>query len=270
MSKLGGLTAFTAEAALWVTGAALIAGAAGMHWNFDPQAEIGKLTGSQSSPAATAGPSHSPDGSLRPGASPTISPTVPKYMAFVAAPGFQVRVKFTNHMTSTLNGTTTEMDQNGTGSYKGGNSTDSHRETINGTVNTYDYINVGDTMYESKNSGAWAKSAMPASARAWARLIYAPTMMFVDQGVETKNGAQLHRLEVADAVAFSGTVIQTTQGATAAVMNYTVWVADDGTPVDFKVDGWVQTTLSGVSTKSTMVQEFRIIATSGVTITAPI
>ena len=82
MSKLGGFTAFAAEAALWVSGAALIASAAGAHWSFDPSTvDLGKLLGSGPSPTASTSPTAAP---LAPGASPTISPIVTKYLAFVA------------------------------------------------------------------------------------------------------------------------------------------------------------------------------------------
>jgi len=49
-----------------------------------------------------------------------------------------------------------------------------------------------------------------------------------------------------------------------------VWVEDDGTPADFKFEGWLETPVNGVSTRLTIAQEFLVTATSGVTITAPI
>lgn len=269
MSKLGSLTAFAAEAALWVTGAALIASAAGAHWSFDPSSvNIDKIIGPGPTPTVAASPTVPP---LAPDATPTTSPAITKFLAIVAQPDFQFKAKFSNDVTFTLNGTAMVENQNGTMSYKAGDSTDSHRETWNGKVDTYDYVYVGTAQYESKDGAAWVKSVRPASDIASDKLMFAPVVAFVDKGVETKNGRQLHRLEVADPAAFSKAMVQaSTSGTTDAQVTYTVWVAEDGTPADFLLAGWVQAPVNGVSTKATMTEEFRVIATSGVTITAPI
>ena len=269
MGKLG-VAAFAAEAALWVTGAALIASAAGMHWSMDlPSVNLAALTGSQASATASAGVSaHAP--SLAPGASPTVSPVVLKFLAIVARPDFQFAAKFTNDQTFTYNGTAMDDSQSGTMSYKGGDDTDSHRETLNGAVTTYDYVHLGQTTYERKNGGAWTRSVRPATDIAGDRLLFTPTAAFVDRGLETKNGAQLHRLEIADQGAFAKSMMKTSVGATAAQVTLTVWVQDDGTPADIELSGWVQVPVSGVSTRVTDIEEFRITSTSGVTITAPI
>jgi hypothetical protein len=76
LSKLGGVIAFSAEAGIWIAGAALIASAAGMHWSVDlPDVNLSALTGSSPSAAA----SGSPGASLNI-KSPTssASPTVPQ------------------------------------------------------------------------------------------------------------------------------------------------------------------------------------------------
>ena len=276
MSKLGGALAFSAEAGIWIAGAAIIASAAGMHWSFDlPSVDLSALTGS--SPSAAVSASLAPSGSAttavkspRPGASPTISPLVGKYLAEVAAPDFQFKGKYTSATTFSLNGTAYNDSQTGTMSYKSGDTTDSRTETINGAVAKYGYVYLGITQYKSTDGAAWIKSARPASDVASTKLLFTPSMPFVDKGVETKNGTQLHRLEIADPDAFSKAMMKTSDGATAAQLKYTVWVADDGTPVDFKIEGWMQTLVSGVSTKVTTVQEFLVTATSGVKITAPI
>ena len=57
MSKLGGVIAFSAEAGIWIAGAALIASAAGMHWRVDlPSVDLDALTGAKSSAAASGSP----------------------------------------------------------------------------------------------------------------------------------------------------------------------------------------------------------------------
>lgn len=268
MSKLGSFTAFAAEAALWVTGAALIATAAGAHWSFDPSAELNKFLNPEPTPTVSAGPTVAP---LAPGASPTISPVVKKFLAVVANPDFQIRAKFNFDMNFTASGTAYQMNENGTLSYKGGDATDSHRETVNGAVSTYDYVYLGNAQYESKNGAAWAKSARPANDEGSDKLMFSPTMAFVDKGVESKNGVQLHRLEVADPAAFSKAMVQTsTSGSTAAQLTYTIWVGDDGLPAAFELAGWEEEPLNGVSVRVTADEQFRVVTTSGVTITAPI
>jgi hypothetical protein len=283
VSKLGGGAAFAAEAAIWIAGVALIAGTAGMHWDADLQSALNELTGSTPLPATSAGASAgasvgasaSPTAavvveSLAPGVSPTLSPIVAKYQAYVARPDYQFKAKYTSVTTYTFKDSPYGMDTSGTVSYKAGDKADGHRETVAGAVTTYDSVDLGSVEYRSKNGGAWTKSARSASSAAADKLMLAPTMLFVDKGIEAKNGAPLHRLEVADAAAYSTAFLKTQTGATGAQATCTVWVADDGTPADFKIEGWLQAPIQGVSTKITFVMEFRIIATSGVTISAPI
>ena len=279
MSRLGGATAFAAEASLWIAGAALIAGAAGMHWNVDLQRALNELTGSTPSAAASAGASPSPTASptatgavqsLAPGASPTISPIVAKYQAYVARADYQLKTKYTAVMTATVAGSPYEIDVSGTMSYKAGDGADGERDTLNGTVTTYDYVYMGSVQYTSTNGGAWTKSTRSATSAAAAKLMFAPAMLFVDGGIETKNGAQLHRLEVADPAAYSTAFLKTQSGATDAQATCTVWVTDDGAPAAMKIEGWVKGPIQGVPTRINMVEELRTIATSGVTITAPV
>lgn len=276
MSKLGGLVAFSAELGIWIAGAALIASAAGMHWSVDLSAvDLSAITGSN--PSAAASPSHAPSASASapaksptPGPSPTMSPVVVKYLAVVAKPDFQLKCKYTISSTFTFNATPFNDSVDGTMAYKAGDATDSRTETINGIATAYDYVYLGSAQYKRTNGTAWVKSARPASDVASSKLLFSPAVMFVDKGVETKNGAQLHRLEMADQDAFSKAMVKASDGATAAQLKYTVWVADDGAPADFKFEGWMQTLVSGVSTKVTTVQEFLLTAASGVRITAPI
>jgi hypothetical protein len=265
MGKLGRLTAFAAEAALWVTGAALVAGAAGAHWNVDPAAALNDILAQPSeSPSISAGPT------LAPGASATASPVALKYMAYVARPDFQFRAKSTEAISVTSAGKTVVMDMDGTLSYRAGNVIDSHRETVAGAVTTEDYVYVGDQQYESKNGAAWVKSPRPATEKASDKMLFAPTSRFVEAGVETKNGLQLHRLQVADATAFDKAIVKATDGATDADMTLTVWVGDDGAPAAIRLEGWIVATVNGVAAKETTDSELRIVTTSGVTIAAPI
>jgi hypothetical protein len=99
--------------------------------------------------------------------------------------------------------------------------------------------------------------------------MFAPGALFLDGGLETKNGLQLHRLDIADPVAYSAAMVKSS-GETGAQLTYTVWVDDNGVPAAIHLEGTVTVKVSGVSTTTTLADDFRVIATSGVTITAPI
>jgi hypothetical protein len=272
VGRLGSAIGFSAEAGIWIAGVALIAGAAGMHWSVNlPAVDLSTLTGAKSSAAASGSPATSAAiKSPTPLPSPTVSPIVTKYLAVVAGPDFQFKAKYNETLTFTLNETPYTDSVTGAMSYRGGDAADNRTETLNGAAATYGYVYLGSTQYKSTNGAAWIKSTRSASDLASNKLLFTPTMAFVDKGVESKNGAQLHRLEIADADAFSKALRSTSTGATAAQLKYTVWVTDDGTPADFKIEGWMQTMVSEVSTKVTTVEEFQVTATSGVTIAAPI
>jgi hypothetical protein len=274
VSALGRATALAAEAALWVTGAALIASAAGVSLDV-PSLDLSALTGSSPSPAVSGGPHAGPRSTaiatLAPGASPTLSAIVREYQAFVASPDFQFQAKYTSSSTFTSEGTAYDVEDSGTMSYKAGDDTQSYRETVNGTVTTYDQVDLGSTTYVSKNGAAWTRSARPATQSDSDKLMFAPASLFLDQGVETKDGAQLHRLTIADPVAYTKALLKvSSSGATDGLISYTVWVTADGTPGAISLQGWSQTPVNGVSTRVTIDQEFRIVATSGVAIGAPI
>ena len=273
MSRLGGATSFAAEASLWIAGAAIIAGAAGAHWNVKVP-DVASLMGATPSPSAAASASPSPTPAIRtlaPGASPTMSPLATKYQAYVARADYQFKAKYTVVQTYTVGTQPSEMDVSGTLAYLKGDTSDYSRVTLDGKVVTDDTISVGDFTYESVDSQAWAKSARAAADIASDHLIFAPVAIFIDRGVETKNGLQLHRLEIADTAAYSKALLKlTTSGATDGQYGYTVWVDDNGVPAAIKMSGWIQTPINGVSTKLTLTNEFRVIATTGVSISAPI
>ena len=269
--KLGSATAFVAEAALWISGAALIASAAGMSWSVD----VSSLVGSQASASASVNPSAGPSAtiaveSLAPGTSPTMSPVAAKFLACVALPDFQIKTKFTMSDIFASGGSATDAEQNGTLSYKNGDDATSFRLTANGTVTAYEVVDVGSASYSRENGGTWKKSAREATDAQSDRLLFAPTLAFVDKGVEEKNGAQLHRLEVMDPGSFSKALLRVFPDLTDAQETMTVWVGNDGVPAAYRINGWVQRPDNGVSTRVTDIQEYRVISTSGVTITAPI
>jgi hypothetical protein len=269
--KLGSATAFVAEAALWISGAALIASAAGMSWSVD----VSSLVGSQASASASVSPSAGPSAtvaveSLAPGASPTRSPIVEKYLAYVARPDFQFKAKQVTQATFTSTVRTRTHNSNGIWLYKGGDVSSSDRDTVSGAVSVYDEVDVGASSYLRINGGAWAKSDRAATDTGLDRFVYAPTVSFLDMGIETKNGEQLRRLVVVDSGAYSKAFLKLYPEATGAQLTFTVWVRDDGSPADFVIEGWETFVEDDVPTRMTETQEYRIVALSGVTITAPI
>ena len=279
--KLGSATAFAAEAALWISGAALIASAAGMSWSVD----VSSLVGSQASASASASPSASPSAtvaveSLAPGASPTMSPVVRKFQTELSRPNFQYKAKLLMTMTGTIGTTPFQLTESGTTSVVGSDQTYSYRMTTNGSVTTYDQVYLGDYFYESVNGGSWTKAAQSdagSSAGSSDQIdgpgnpLMSSAVTFVDMGPESKNGQQLHRLELVDQSAFNSFMQKSFgSGTTASDFTYTVWVNDDGVLTDIHIQGSVTWTASGKKVSATMNEELRIFALSGVTITAPI
>jgi hypothetical protein len=230
--------------------------------------------GATPSPSAAASASPSPTlaiQTLAPGASPTMSPLAAKYQAYVARADYQFIAKYTEVLTTTLKGKPVEIDMSGTMAYLNGNDVDHSRVTVDGAVETDDVVSLDAFDYESIDSQPWTKKDRPAADIAMERLIVGPVAIFIDRGVETKNGLRLHRLDIADPVAFSKTILKINAGvSTDGQYTYTVWVDDNGVPEDIKLDGWDMEPADGVSTKSTVTEEIRIIATSGVSISAPI
>jgi hypothetical protein len=275
MSKLGNVTAFAAEAALWVTGAAFIASAAGMHWNVDlTGTDIGGLVGARPSASASAGSSGGaagPGASLAPGASPTTSPISAKLMAFMSQHS-QVRARVWMSISGTAGSVPVKVTMSGSMSSDGDSDTISYRTTANGAVTTKDTVDVGQTSYASDNGGSWTKSARSASSVSSAESPLTPTMRFVDKGVESKYGVELHRLELIDATALTAATLKNLGPPSFQTGEFTltIWTTDDGTPSVLEEDGSYQGTSDSGPTKGTMVEEFRFIAFSAETITAPI
>ena len=275
--KLGTATAFAAEAALWISGAALIASAAGMSWNVD----MSGLTGSQPSASASVGPSATPSAtiaveSLAPGASPPMSPVVSKYLAYIARPDFQYKAKTVITETGTVGTTPLRVTSSGTMSALGADESYNYRVTVNGKVTTYSEVYLGDYFYQSINGADWKKTARSDSGSSSETVgsgnILSPTMVaFADKGLEPKNGSQLHRLEFVNQSVFNSYMQQSLgSDVQASGFTFTVWVKDDGTPADMQAAGSLTATVSGQKLAATMIEEFRIFALSGVSISAPI
>jgi hypothetical protein len=273
VSKLGGVIAFSAEAGIWIAGAALIASAAGMHWSVDlPAVDLSALTGPSPSAAASGSPSAS--GAVKsptPSATPTLAPIVQKFQAYQARSDFQFKATLTRSETGIMGGTPIQVTMTGTLSVKGGDQAGSFKTTGSGDVTTNDAVVLGNYRYVRANGGSWTQSTRSAAEIESSKYFVSPTLVFLDKGVEIKNGAQLHRLELEYGSAYSDRVAKGIEPtATGSQIMFTIWVHDDGAPVVFRHDGWLEMPIDGTPTMITVVQEITVTATSGVTITAPI
>ncbi len=253
MSKLGGMTAFAAEAALWVAGAALIAGAAGMHWSVDlPAVNLLPASGTQPPPSPAAS-------------------TVPvtRLKAFLAGSNLQFTASV--DQTSTISGPNVLVQEVSTGTiaYRAGDASSSLTTRILGVARTEDRVMLGKTTYSRDNGGKWTKrNRTPADAAGMAEMLTAVQVMN-DTGSETKNGVVLHRIEAVDTAALAA-ALQAAGTGTHYELELVFWVADDGSPAVIEVTGTYQDTVSEVPVTVALDQQWTIETTSGVKIAAPI
>jgi hypothetical protein len=250
---LGGVTAFAAEAALWVAGAALIAGAAGMHWSVSlPALDILPVSSTQQ--PATLAPS---------------TPSVTHLKAFLARPTLQFNARL--NQTSTISGPNILIQETTTGtiSYRSGDVSSSLTTTILGAVKTVDQVSLGTSTYSRESGGKWSKRARVAADTAGSAEMLSATQGLNDAGIDTKNGEQLHRIEAVDTRAYAA-ALQT--GSTRSNYDLTLvfWVADDGTPIAIDVAGTYQDVVGEARVTVTVDQQWTITATTGVNIAAPI
>lgn len=262
-SRLGAATAFAAEAALWVAGAALIAGAAGMQFNYQmPSIDLGSYFGAQHASPSARGSASEP--------SPTPS-IVQRFTAYTSQPDYQFQAKIDVNETGTVGTTPLQITMSGNMTSKGSDFTESYKLTQGGKVTSYDYVYLGTYEYQRVDAGSWTRSARSGSSGSSSAIGYSPAMGLVDKGVETRNGTQLHRLDVEDTAAFSQSMQKAlANGATDANFTFSVWVDDNGAPVVYEIKGTFSEQIQGVSSHATLVEDFTVTANSGVTINAPI
>ncbi|MGD0019898.1 MAG: hypothetical protein ABSD62_11640 [Candidatus Limnocylindrales bacterium] len=272
MSSAGDRIAAVGEFGLWVTAAVLIAGAAGMRLPADllasskpsPTPTVSVVAVASGSPAASASLAPSPS----PTSAPTLSPLVGKLQAYLARKDFQFQATGTGSQSATGTNLSVDFTLSGSLSYRAGDESDTTKMTSQGKTVAYDNVYTGSFAYERSNGGPWIKKPRQPSDTAEWRIFLSSSRLFVDTGVETKNGRALHRLEVADSAALSTEVdaIGTVSGARVTMV---FWTKDDGTPVVFRMEGTWDEQVNGVQAHVTTAQEFVFSKSSGVTITAP-
>jgi hypothetical protein len=253
LSRLGSISAFAAEAALWVAGAALIAGAAGMHWSVS-------LPAVDFLPAASASPPPSPAVSTLP---------VVRFKAFLSKPTLQFTARL--DQTLTISGASIQIQETTTGTvaYRSGDANSSLTNKILGVTETEDEVSLGKTTYTREDGGKWTKRDRVPADTAGTPEMLSPAQTFNVAGLETKNGVRLHRIETADTSALNA-ALQAGGTGTHYKLTLVFWVADDGTPAAIEVAGTYQDTVNEAPVTVTVDEQWTITATSGVTITAPI
>jgi hypothetical protein len=250
MSRLGSATAFTAEAALWVAGAALIAGAVGMHWRVDVPA-INLL------PAASQQP---------PSPAATTQPVL-RLQAFLAKPTLQFKAKLDQTATISGPGISATVTSSGTVAYRSGDASSSLTTAL-GVSTTEDQVMLGSVTYTRDDGAKWTKRNRVAGDTGGSAEMLSPTQPLIDKGLETKNGVQLHRLEAADTTDLDKALAGGTR--TGYQVSLVFWTTDNGTTAAIEVSGSYQDIVSETPVTVTIDQNWTITATTGVTITAPI
>lgn len=254
MSKLA---AFAAEAAIWIAGAALIAGAAGMQWNANALLGPG--------PSATAWNSPSPSASPI----PTLTP-LPTGLPFAKATALQKNLAGMTQASGTATGTTScgsQMQQiAGTiGFNSKGSSITLNRD---GKPGNSEVVASGER-YLRKGSGPWVDRGLKQTDTTLAKVLAgAPTNS--DMGVQTFAGQQLHRIEsvtqnlnAAEALGFD------THGWVNSSGMLRIWSTDAGAVVGFGATILWNQSISGVLDDCRMDIDIRLDAKPKVTVTAP-
>jgi hypothetical protein len=265
VGKLGGMTAFAAEAALWVTGAALIAGAAGMHWTVDlPKVDL--LSAQSPNPALTATASPIPSS---PAASiPAANLTVPEKMkAFLDNPGLQLEVTMVVSMKITIDGRTANGTETDTVDYAAGAASKATEATMLGTKMSSSEVTIGDTVYYQSGSSPWATMRRSTDYLLPITLHW-ENRVFAEKGLEKKNGRQLHRIEATDTAALISDYQKAT-GFSNVKMTLVYWADNNGLPVFFNLSGSYTAVVKGVMENVQMTEASTVVKTSGVTVTAP-
>ena len=251
MSRIGSATAFTAEAALWVAGAALVAGAVGMHWSV----EIPDINLLPTASTATVAPAASTQPALR-------------LRAYFAKPTFQFKGKVQQTATVAGTGILVQETSSGTVAYRSGDATSSITTTVLGVTSTEDQVVLGNITYVRENGGKWTKRTRVAADTSGSAQMFSATQPLTDKGLEIKDGVQRHRLESQDTVPLENGL----QSGTSYGYKLTLvfWTADDGTLAAIEVAGTFHDVMQETPVTVTIDQNWTITSTTGVAITAPI
>jgi len=243
LSRVGSITAFAAEASLWIAGAAIIAGAAGAHWA-TPSVDVDSLVAQ-----------------VWPGASPSL---VASYTSKVTASDFQASGSIAGTVSVTSGGQKTDGTYSGTFKIKGNDSSSTMTMTVGGSKSTGDQVSVGGSDYSRTNNGAWTKSASSSTGFSFSLLTAGGV---TDKGVETHTGQRLHHLDLVKPPNAKSLFSDPNMATGTYVV--VLWAKDDGTPAGMTVSGSWSQAVNGASAQETISLDYSFDTLSGVTIEAP-
>jgi hypothetical protein len=243
LSRVGSITTFAAEASLWIAGAAIIAGAAGAHWD-SPSVDVDSLVAQ-----------------VWPGASPSL---VASYTSKVSASDFQAAGSIAGTFSVTVSGQKTDGTYSGVFKIKGNDSSATMTMTAPGSTTTEDEVSVGDSDYTRTNGGKWTKAARSSTSLSIPGLAAGGV---TDKGVETHNSQRLHHLAPVKAPGAKSLFSDPNMATGTYVV--VLWAKDDGTPAGFTISGSWSEELNGASAQETISLDYNFEALSGVTIEAP-
>jgi hypothetical protein len=243
LSKVGSITAFAAEASLWLAGAAIVAGAAGAHWDM-PSVDAGSLIDK-----------------VWPAASPSL---VESYTSRVSASDFQASGSIAGTVSVTISGKKVDGTYSGVFKSNGNDSSSTTTLTFPGSTTTSDEVSVGDSTYSRTDGGAWTKKARSSTGLYLAAIA---TGGVTDKGIETHNGQRLHHLDPVNPP--DAKSLLNNPNMTAGTIAVVLWAKDDGTPAGFTISGSWSEEVDGEPAQSTISLDYSFEALSGVTIVAP-
>jgi hypothetical protein len=270
-----------AEASLWVAGALLVAGAAGMHWNVDLPGVVATPSPAivaSTSPGPSAGATAIAHGSAGPSSrasQPVPNTVLGKFKAFMNNADLQFKADtWTQVYGADASGTLLLVTKaTGTDSLKA----DDCSEVYTGSVQTgssttkgsSQAVNVGTVHYELTGKAWTHRDRMPSDkCSAW--MPWIKDWSYTDTGVELFSGVRGHRLELQESAAFATLLESRSTGTSNWSVTLAYWVDDDGKPLYAQISGTFDNkTGNGVSLKNTTIMQFHFTSFSGVTITAP-
>ena len=181
------------------------------------------------------------------------------------ASDFQASGTISGSMSITYSGQKIDVPLSGTIAMKGQDSQMSMKMTVMGQDSTQDSITVGNTQYTRSGTDAWTSKAKDASSLGVNDLLKAAG--FVDKGVETHNGQQLHKL--ASPKPIDPKLLGFGDNVSNAQVDIFFWAKDDGTFAGMTWTGSFDEVQNGATMPMTMDISFDFTSYSGVTITAP-
>jgi hypothetical protein len=269
LGKLGSATAFAAEAAIWIAGAALIASAAGARWDM-PKVDVEGLLGRSSASPASSG-SAAPTATVVPAPPPTPATALARFLSYAGQPDMQYAMTASGQWSYENSRTSWSVKWKGSMIASYNDCSESWTSTQGSKTSTQDAIIAGEFVYERTGKAPWTKDAR-SNNQTCEQVGLVRYSGLVDKGIETKAGKSVHRLEVADPIQFGSYYEKfstRTTGQTLTQVTMSIWVKEDGLPVAIRLSGSHNQAINGTATHVTYVDDYTVTKTTGATIAPP-